>query len=139
MEKIKDYLNKIFYRTKKFETKIKYYVKKIFHKKKIGEMEAMPISVINDKNIEKMAYIQEKTVVNGHLCTHINLNEDGFFGPKDNTPKPDPKPDLKTIQYITVPVRHKKSRIVVIYRGTIEDLKKQYDDNYEIVETAIKE
>ena len=40
---------------------------------------------------------------------------------------------------IIVPVRNKKSGRVVMFAGRLEDLKKTYGDDYEVVETAIKE
>jgi len=36
-------------------------------------------------------------------------------------------------------IRHKKTGRVVIFDGTVEDIKKTFNEDYELVEAAIKE
>jgi len=46
---------------------------------------------------------------------------------------------VKTVETHMQAIRHKKSGRVVMYPGTLEQIKSMFGDGYEIVESAIKE
>lgn len=129
---MKKIINRIFLAIKNFWSKIRRKKSVVYKPEPVG----LKYVHINDLTEEKLKELGRNPIESFDDGKGITV---GVFNSKDDAAK-NMFSDKKVISFpSTYIVRNRKTGSVIITKGTIDTLKSQYNNDYEIVEPAIKD